>query len=70
MITFFFSLHITGDAVIQKPVDIPSEEVFFRSHDNGYWKMQTFLKIIDYFNNTDYKVWLTVQFASWQNIIP
>lgn len=46
MITFFFSLHITGDAVIQKPVDIPSEEVFFRSHDNGYWKMQTFLKII------------------------
>lgn len=56
MITFFFSLHITGDAVIQKPVDIPSEEVFFRSHDNGYWKMQTFLKIIDYFNNTDYKV--------------
>lgn len=56
MITFFFSLHITGDAVIQKPVDIPSEEVFFRSHDNGYWKMQTFLKIIVSIIKIVYKV--------------
>lgn len=64
MITFFFSLHITGDAVIQKPVTSSLGMSFFRSHDNGYWKMQTFLKIVVSIIKIVYKVGLTVQFAS------